>query len=279
MNLDEITPLILTCNEEANIQRAITHLRWAKQIIVLDSGSTDATASIATGFGNVRLLSRPFDNHTAQWNYGLDQVVSPWVLTLDADYVCLESLQHELRDLNPTHSAYQATFQYCIHGKPLRGCLYPPRVVLFRTTQFRYRPDGHTQLLHVSEEVGELKSVLLHDDRKPLGRWLVAQNNYADLEVAKLSAATPESLDWKDRLRRRLIWMPLLTAVYCLVYKRLIFDGWRGIYYTFQRVYAELLLSMKLLDAKLRGSRETQDRPSIAPTTSSAVRELSTITE
>jgi glycosyltransferase involved in cell wall biosynthesis len=256
MKLDEITPLILTHNEDANLERTLLQLRWAKHIIVLDSGSTDSTIAVANAFANVRLLTRPFDNHTAQWNYGLEQVVSPWTLTLDADYFCPDELQRDLRELTPTLNAYKARFRYCIEGRPLHGTLYPPRVVLFRTTQFKYQPDGHTQLLYVTEPVGELKTVLLHDDRKPLARWLVAQSKYADLEVAKLRAAAPGSLDWKDRLRRRILWMPLITALYCLVYKRLVFDGWPGIYYSFQRVYAEFLLSMKLLAAKLRNSPE-----------------------
>jgi hypothetical protein len=129
--------------------------------------------------------------------------------------------------------------------------LYPPRVVLFRADRFRYRPDGHTQVLDVAEEVGTLASVLLHDDRKPLWRWLESQANYANLEVVKLLSAPPEELTWKDRLRKRIVFAPLLTLGYCLVGKGLILDGWPGIYYTLQRVYAELLLSMKLLEAKL----------------------------
>jgi glycosyltransferase involved in cell wall biosynthesis len=259
MNLDEITPLILTYNEEANLERTLKQLRWAKEIIVLDSGSTDATVSIAAQFANVSLRTRPFDNHTAQWNFGVQQVKSPWALTLDADYVCPDDLQRELRDLSPQCSAYQASFRYCIQGRPLRGTLYPLRAVLFRPSRFQYRPDGHTQLLHVTEPVGVLKTVLLHDDRKPLYRWLAAQNKYADLEVAKLQSAASGALDWKDRLRRGILWMPLLTTLYCLVYKGLVLDGWPGIFYTFQRVYAEMLLSMKLLAAKLGDSQNVRE--------------------
>jgi glycosyltransferase involved in cell wall biosynthesis len=253
VNLEDVTPLILTHNEEANLPRALERLKWAKQIVVVDSGSTDRTIELASASENVDVCTRPFENHTAQWNFGLEQIKTPWVLTLDADYICPESLPVELTKLAPGDSAYRAHFRYCIHGKPLRGSLYPPRVVLFRTERFRYRADGHTQTLDIEERAGELTSVLLHDDRKPLSRWLDAQSKYADLEVAKLLAAAPGALAWKDRLRCRILWMPLLTCGYCLVYKRLLLDGWPGIYYTFQRVYAELLLSLKLLAAKLRG--------------------------
>lgn len=259
MNLSEITPLVLTYNEEANIERTLAKLAWAQQIIVVDSGSTDRTVAITAGFSNTRLVERPFDNHTAQWNFGLEQIQSPWVLAVDADYTCPNNLADELQRLTPACHAYQAGFRYCVQGKPLRGSLYPPRVMLFRVDQFRYKPDGHTQLLDVAEDIGELESMILHDDRKPLNRWLAAQTAYADLEVTKLLTASSSSLNWKDRLRKQMVWMPLLMIPYCLFYKGLILDRWPGIYYTLQRVYAELLLSLKLVDARLCRSRPAGD--------------------
>jgi glycosyltransferase involved in cell wall biosynthesis len=229
-------------------------LAWARQIVVLDSGSTDRTASLIKQFENATVVERPFDNHTAQWNFGLEQVQTPWVLALDADYVCPPSLVEELRSLGPDHDAYAAGFRYCIDGRPLRGTLYPARVVLFRADRFQYVADGHTQTLQVAGDVGKLKSVLLHDDRKPLARWLADQNRYAELEAVKLLSASASELEWKDRLRKRILWAAPATFFYCLFLKGLVFDGWPGIYYTLQRVYAELLLSMKLLDRKLRGA-------------------------
>lgn len=251
MNLDEIEPVILTYNEQHNIKRALDSVAWAKRIVVVDSNSTDATAECASRFANVDLVRRPFDNHTSQWNFGLQQSKTPWVLTLDADYVCSSSLADELRSLDPQFVAYKAGFAYCINGKPLRGTLYPQRTVLFRADQMHYREDGHTQLLDFAGPTGKLNSIILHDDRKPLSRWLASQSKYADLEVKKLLSASPGTLAWKDRLRQKILWAPTLTFFYCLFYKRLILDGWRGIYYSLQRTYAELLLSLKLLDARL----------------------------
>ncbi|MGB2788468.1 MAG: glycosyltransferase, partial [Dokdonella sp.] len=71
--LDRITPLILTWNEEANIARTLAKLAWAREVVVVDSGSTDSTHAICESFPNVRLVARPFDNHATQWNYGLKE--------------------------------------------------------------------------------------------------------------------------------------------------------------------------------------------------------------
>src|SRR5438270_13866515 len=89
----DITPLILTFNEEENIARTIGKLSWAKEVVVIDSGSTDRTIELARAtHPNVRIVERIFDTHAAQWNFGLAQVRTPWVLSLDADYELSDAL-------------------------------------------------------------------------------------------------------------------------------------------------------------------------------------------
>src|SRR5947209_6786936 len=85
--VDQITPLILAFNEASNLRRNLEKLLWVKEIVLIDSFSTDETCEIARSRSNVRLIQRAFDNHTAQWNFGIDQCASSWVLALDADYL------------------------------------------------------------------------------------------------------------------------------------------------------------------------------------------------
>ena len=121
--LEQITPLILTYNEAPNIARVLEKLRWARRIVVLDSGSDDTTAEIARGFANVELYQRRFDTHARQWNFGLQEcgIDSEWVLALDADYVLTDSLVAELRSLQPGTevSGFRARFRYLVSGRPL----------------------------------------------------------------------------------------------------------------------------------------------------------------
>ncbi len=245
--MNDITPLILTYNESPNIERTLQGLTWAKSVVVIDSFSSDDTLVKASHFPNVRIIQRTFDNHTSQWNYGLDQIQTDWVLTLDADYVLDASFAKEIVDLTPDRDAYFARFQYCLNGKPLRSTLYPPRCVLFRKSLFRYKKDGHTQWLDVSiNAAGMLENRIAHDDRKPLSDWLRAQTKYAKLEAEKLLSKS--QLSWKDRIRQYIVLAPLLTFVYCYFFKLLILDGRPGLYYSLQRTYAELLLGLELLD-------------------------------
>ncbi len=249
--LDDITPLILTWNEAPNLARTLARLGWAREVVIIDSGSTDGTPQIAAQHAGVRVLERRFDNHTSQWNFGVEAVTTPWVLALDADYVLGEGFESEVAARDDAVNAYEAAFRYCVFGRPLRGSLYPPRALLFRREHSRYVQDGHTQRLEVSGAVGRLQTLVDHDDRKSLSRWLVAQDRYAVLEAEKLLAADPATLRWPDRLRRT-GWAALpAVLVHTLLVKGVLLDGWRGWYYALQRLLAETLLALRLLERRL----------------------------
>src|ERR1044071_7462342 len=101
--LDQITPLILTYNEAPNIGRTLEHLTWAREIVIVDSFSTDDTVEIASSFANVRIVQRAFDSHRNQWEFGLREtgIQTTWVLALDADYMLTSAAVAELKRLQP----------------------------------------------------------------------------------------------------------------------------------------------------------------------------------
>lgn len=256
MLLDEITPLVLTKNEAPNIGRCLEKLRWARRVVVLDSGSADDTVAIARSFPNAEVHHRPFDNHTDQWNHGVGLVDAPWVLSLDADYILTDGLIEEMRPLAPGDdaAAYFIRFRYCVGGRPLRGSLYPPRAALFRRDRCRYIDDGHTQLLEARGATATLAGEIWHDDRKPLGEWAANQVRYARLEAQKLLSRPREDLSRNDRIRLTGFLGPALVLPYCLILKRGLLDGWRGWFYAFQRLVAELLLALFLIEARWGGA-------------------------
>ena len=250
--LEKITPLILTFNESPNIDRIIQRLSWAKKIVVIDSYSTDETLDILHLYPQVKIFCREFDTHTNQWNYGLQQVNSEWVLSLDSDYLLTDDLICELDALpkDALFNGYLVRFKYCVFGKPLRGTLLPPREVLFRREKAVYVDDGHTQLLHVDGKSRMLNSYIYHDDQKSLSRWLWAQDRYMLIEAKKLLETPNSELSFGDRIRRQKILAPFVILIYCLIIKRGILDGWAGWYYAFQRTLAEILLSIRLIEAE-----------------------------
>ncbi|BAY66023.1 family 2 glycosyl transferase [Calothrix brevissima NIES-22] len=252
--LKNITPLILTYNEAPNIERTLEHLTWAKKIIIIDSYSTDQTIEIINFYPQVKFYQRQFDTHANQWNYGLKKVSSEWVLSLDADYIVTEELLAEMVDLPIDNSVngYFVRFKYCVFGKPLRGTILPPRQALFRKDKAIYIQDGHTQLLQVQGKSAMLGAYIHHDDRKSFSRWLWAQDRYLVIEVEKLLETPTSELSLGDRIRRQKILAPFIILIYCLIFKAGILDGWRGWYYAFQRVLAEIILSIRLIEAEKR---------------------------
>ena len=253
--LKQITPLILTYNEEANIGRTLSSLRWAHRIVVVDSFSTDATLDLLAQYPQIEVVQRPFDTHASQWNAGLEFIPDGWVLSMDADYVIVPALQNEMskaiaRADQGALSGYFIPFRYCVFGKPLKGTVLPPRLALFRRTAGIYVDDGHTQDLRLNGFSSVLATPILHDDRKPLSRWLWAQNRYLKLEVFKLLNTPPDKLGFADLLRLRTPLAPLAIFVLCLIWHRGLFDGWRGWFYAFQRTYVEILLFLMLLETR-----------------------------
>jgi glycosyltransferase involved in cell wall biosynthesis len=260
MQLSSITPVILTYNEDANIERNLAALSWAQRVVVVDSGSTDQTVALVRRHANAVLFSRPFDSHANQWNYALNEtgIDTPWVLVLDADHIVTDALSAELRGLTPAQddAGFRADFCYCIDGRPLRASIYPASIVLFRRGAGYFVQDGHTQRLVCSGKIGRLQGKLLHDDRKSHERWLQSQARYMTLEAAKLKGKRWSELDWADRLRQLRIVAPPVVLLYCLFGRGLLLDGRAGLRYALQRTKAEAILSMILLRQLVQPARE-----------------------
>ena len=242
--LDKITPIILTFNEQANLHRTLAALEWATEVIVIDSFSTDATLDICAQYDNVKVIQHVFSSHSEQSNFALTQVLNtPWVLSMDADYIVTKALKDELSTLDETNNvnAYQISFHYLIRGKRLKGSLYPARTCLYQKESAHYIQDGHTQRVIIEGNIGKLNSVLLHDDRKPYSRWFNSQRNYAKKEAEKMASTPWQELTLADRVRYFGL-APFIVLPYTLLVKGLIVNGVSGIEYALQRCIAEIFL-------------------------------------
>lgn len=255
--LDQITPLVITLDEAPNIRRTLDKLVWAQRILVVDSGSTDATLEIIRSYPQAQAVHNPFVDFAEQCNFGLRHVTTPWVLSLDADYEISDELIAELKSLSPPAAVagYRARFIYRILGRALRGSLYPPRTVLYRTDKARYRSEGHGHRVVIDGGIENLKAPIFHDDRKPLVRWFESQRRYAQQEAKFLLTAERHTLNFKDRMRRACWPAPVAVLFYVLLGKRAILDGRAGWYYALQRLLAEILIALAVLDLRLRGGK------------------------
>jgi glycosyltransferase involved in cell wall biosynthesis len=253
-HLDQVTPLLITFNEEPNIARTLAGLCWAKRILVLDSGSSDRTLEILAARPQVEVVHRPFTSFAEQCNAGLSLIDTPWCLSLDADHTITKAFCTEMAaliaDAPADVDAVLTPFHYLVYGRPLRGTLLPPRYNLLRVGGGHYVNDGHAHQFLPRRRTLTMAAPILHDDRKPLSRWLASQQRYLEQECDKLLSTPRHQLSRTDRLRLRYGVAPFAAFVFCLLVRRGLLDGWRGWFYAFQRLYVETLLSLMLWERR-----------------------------
>ena len=172
---------------------------------------------------------------------------------MDADYVFPETAHQAIHSaMRKDDAGFSANFHYLVYGKSVHGSILPPRTILFRTEYGRYWQDGHTQQLELQGSQGLLPFHVSHDDRKPLSRWLQSQISYARQEVEKITSCSRNELGRNDRIRKAIVLAPPLVFLLVYVLRGGFLSGWRGLFYALQRLTAELLLSLFLIDVKLK---------------------------
>lgn len=100
---------IITLNEERNLERTLTSVSFADEIVVVDSGSTDRTVAIAESFG-ARVTTRSWPGFAEQKNFAISQCTGDWILSLDADEELTPELRTQLQVLLPTNPPLDAYF-------------------------------------------------------------------------------------------------------------------------------------------------------------------------
>ncbi len=257
--VSSVTPLILTYNEEPNIERTLESLLWAERVVVLDSGSTDGTKSVARLFPNVSWYVRPFDYHSAQWKHGIHNtdITTDFVLALDADMSVPATFVEEMgKNFTHEYAGGVTPFEFRILGYPLAGSIYPAQLRLFRRDCVEISQQGHTQEFSTKGSIYRFETPLIHDDRKPLERWVSSQASYSALEAKRIAAGN--SFRFRDRLRQ-LGLMPVIAGALAFIRAG---GPWRGaaaVRYAYERAAYECLLSIRLMSSRLEKNKKSSE--------------------
>ena len=192
--MNDITAIILTKNEEKNIARCINSIKGlADRIVVVDSGSTDATRSISEELGAEVYNHVPFENHGKQFNWAVDniEVPSTWIYRIDADEVVTPELAQEIITECKAHkkdnvNAFEMRFKVYFLGKFLKyGGAYPfCKINIFKKGKARFneRPLGDNVELLEGTYI-QLRNDCLHYDFKDISSYVNKHDWYANLEV------------------------------------------------------------------------------------------------
>lgn len=163
-----ISGLIITQNEEKNIQQILECFDFCDEIIIVDSFSTDKTVEIAEKYPNVKIIQHKFEDFTKQRNLALDTAKNDWVLFLDGDERITPELRKEIIDeLNKDQQkdAYYFYRKFFFAEKPINysGTQTDKNFRLFRRSKARYIAGKKVhETLEVNGTIGEFRNKLLH---------------------------------------------------------------------------------------------------------------------
>lgn len=275
--MDSITIIVLTKNEERNIERCLQSVKGiGERIIVVDSGSTDKTVGISKSMGAEVYNHVPFENHGKQFNWALDhlKIKTSWIFRIDADEVVTPELAEEIKHACAEHkeddvNAFEMRFKVYFLGRFLKhGGAYPfCKINIFKygKARFNERPLGDNVELKEGRYI-QLKNDCLHYDFKDLSSYVMKHDWYADLEVESFL----KDLDAQDAniSKAALIRKKIRSGVYYklpsflraklyywyIYYARLGFlDGKAGYVHAFiQAYFYRVLVDAKIIEKKMK---------------------------
>jgi glycosyltransferase involved in cell wall biosynthesis len=258
-----VSVLVPVKNEEANLTGCLRRLRWAQQIVVVDSQSADGTVPLAQALGaEVYQFYYSAEGWPKKKNWALAEVEwrSDWVLIMDADEHMTPELAREIADVvagrhGPRADGYWLNRRFMFMGRWIRHCGYYPswNLRLFKHSVGRYERIGNLGRTGSGDnEVHEhvvlasgasapyLKNDFLHYAYPDLATWVEKHNRYSTWEAHAMRAGDSGEVHasllggpiarrrWLKAKTRRLPFRPFLRFVYAYVFQRGFLDGYAG---------------------------------------------------
>lgn len=223
---------VITHNEEDRLTACLESVRWADELIVVDSHSTDGTRELAARFG-ARVIERDWPGYVEQKNFALEQATKDWVLCLDADERVSEPLRGEIETVLRSSSNAVAGYAMPRHvfylGRWINhGGWYPDRKTrLVGRGRGRWTGDDPHDKLNVDGPVGRLAGDLVHHTYRNFSHQLRIIDRFSDVVVKR----------YRDTYRKfRPSVLPLMMLVHppakfleCYVWKAGFLDGLPGL--------------------------------------------------
>jgi len=224
---------MIAMNEEANLPRTLESVKWADEIVIVDSGSRDRTIEIAKSFG-AKTSYHQFGGHGEQKNVALDLCMSEWTLLLDADEVMTPELQREIQELlvgEPKYDAYWIPRLNLYFGKWIRhGGFYPDRKLrLFKRGVARLSEGvGPHSTPQFAGPKGKLKGDLLHYAYPTMGIYLEHMDRYSS-DIAPLLQKRGKVSKSLEAFLWNAVLNPAATFIYNYFFRLGFLDGREGL--------------------------------------------------
>ena len=202
-----LSVVLITKNAARQIAACLESCRFADEIVVVDSGSSDDTIAIAKSY-NAKVIHQEWLGFGPQKQFAVQQARHDWVLCLDADEWLSPGLASEIKALpdNPQASAYRFPRSNKFMGRFLRhGEGYPDLSLrLFDRRRARWSDHAVHEYVIADGPVENLKGDLMHESGEDIALYLTKQNRYTDLQ-AKALFERGKKVGWP-----KLVFSPLL---------------------------------------------------------------------
>ncbi len=243
-----LTVIILTLNEEEFVTRCVNSVRWADEVLVVDSNSTDRTREIASSLG-ARVYEQKWLGWSGQRNKGVELAKNDWVMFLECDEIVTPELAQSIQEV--MSRPMDEGDGYCLdrrgdfYGLLLPNVSRPAKRKSF-VRLFNRRCSAYDMSMKVHEEVifpGKsipLQGVLIHWRAYMMDEYMTVFNRYATVEAEMLNEKGVRSSGLKILIR------PILRFLWCYIAKGGIWLGTRGIIHAVLQATSEFMRYAKL---------------------------------
>ena len=217
-----ISVVVITKNEETNIERCLRSVDWAAETIVIDAHSDDQTRAMAAALG-ARVVDRDWPGYGPQKNFGVSLTRHDWVLNIDADERVTSELAAEIGEVvgGNQFKAYRVLIPTYFMGRALKHYGRAPRdpghIRLFHKGFARFDSRLVHEVVDVDGPIGWLKAPILHFSYPTVGTYWRKIHYYAGLEAQERAANWPKLGNRWVRAFGKLGWM--------LIWRRGLLDG------------------------------------------------------
>jgi hypothetical protein len=248
---------IIAKNEAQNLPACLESVRFAGQIVVVDSGSTDGTADIARTFG-CQVYNEPWRGFGAQKQFAIDQCTHPWVLLLDADERVAAVTASMIKDIIDSESGQAAGYSFprknFFQGRWISHLWGKDRVVrLFRNNLGRMTDARVHEAVEVEGPVKALEVPLEHYTESSLSKLLVKMDHYTTLGAQEAF----------EKGKRASVWTAAFLSFFAFfqsyLLKRGFLDGVQGLTLSVAESVSKFFKYAKLSELSRAGKMDTED--------------------
>lgn len=243
-NNSRLSVVISAHNEENNIKDCISSVKFADEVIVVDSESTDKTSQMAKEAG-ARVFSKKNNLMlNVNKNFGFTKATNDWILNIDADERITPELAKEIETSLGTRdevNGYWIPRKNIIFGKWMRSGIWWPdyQLRLFRKGMGRFEERHVHEYIQVTGETQKMDAPIVHYNYSSISQFLIKMDKIYTENEASLIAATGKKVNWIDAVR-----FPVNDFLKTFFAQKGYKDGLHGLVLSiFQAFYAEVVFA------------------------------------